>query len=84
MAGLVASVKVYKEKKKDGTLFQNELEIRKTLDAIIQNSLNSFENQDYKKFFSDLSVKFDKNMSKEQSLISVNFEEKKFDINPKD
>ena len=48
MAGLVASVKVYKEKKKDGTLFQNELEIRKTLDKIIQNSLNSFENQDYK------------------------------------
>ena len=46
MAGLVASVKVYKEKKKDGTLFQNELEIRKTLDKIIQNSLNSFENQD--------------------------------------
>jgi len=84
MAGLVASVKVYKEKKKDGTLFQNELEIRKTLDKIIQNSLNSFENQDYKTFFSDLSEKFDKNSAKEQSLICVNFEEKKFEINPKE
>jgi hypothetical protein len=84
MAGLVASVKVYKEKKKDGTLFQNELEIRRTLDTIIQNSLNSFENQDYKKFFTDLTVRFDKNSSKEQSLICVDFEEKKFDINPKE
>ena len=54
------------------------------LALLIRHRLNSFENQDYKTFFSDLSEKFDKNSAKEQSLICVNFEEKKFEINPKE
>jgi hypothetical protein len=81
--GLYSSISYGREQAKMGNIFKNELQIRQTLDKIIQNAVDNFDQQEFRKFFVALSEPFDKNDNVSVALITCDFEkEKMFKVDP--